>query len=155
MSNIFEKFNKSVDLDNLKKDIKDAEENGGNYKEVPHGYYEVSIDKLELKETKEAKSPMVTIWFNVVTGDYKGSKIFMNQVITLGFQIHIVNELLRKLVEQCDDAPVIEFVDYLQYAELLMDVSECIQENFEYALKYSKNKSGFDTFEITDVFPLE
>ena len=44
---------------------------------------------------------MVSIWFKIVSdGDYKGSILFYNQVITQGFQIHNCNELLRKMVEE-------------------------------------------------------
>ena len=41
---------------------------------------------------------MVTCWMKIVEGEYKGSLIFMNQVVTQGFQIHIVNEFVRSLI---------------------------------------------------------
>lgn len=155
--NIFAQWDNAVDMDGLKKDIQEAAENGGgNFKEVPHGKYEVSIEKMELKATKEKQKPMVSIWMKIVgEGDFKGSLIFMNQVITEGFQIHIVNEFLRSLIQDCTDAPVVEFKSYAQYAELLMDIHELIAETFEYAVDYGQTKKGFDTFEITDVFALE
>ena len=74
----------------------------------------------------------------------------MNQVITRGFQIHIVDEFLRSLDTDID----IVFESYSQFNELLMDVFEAIDGNFEYGLKYGENK-GFNTFEITDVFEVE
>lgn len=155
--NIFAQWDKAVDIDGLKKDIQEAAENGGgNFKEVPHGEYEVSIEKMELKATKEKKDPMVSIWMKIVgDGEFKGSLIFMNQVITQGFQIHIVNEFLRALIQDCPDAPVVEFKSYAQYAELLMDIHELVGSSYEYGVKYGKTKKGFDTFEITDVFALE
>lgn len=88
MANIWEKFDKAIDVEGLQKDVQEAAENGANFREVPHGEYEVKIEKLELVESK-AGDPMVTVWFKVLAGDYKGSMIFMNQVITKGFQIHI------------------------------------------------------------------
>lgn len=149
----FSKFDKKVDLEGLKKDIEDSANN--DFKEVPHGSYEVAITKLELGETgpnsKTPGAPMVKIWFKIVSdGEYKGSLIFMNQVITKGFQIHIVDELLRSLGTDID----IHFDSYSQYADLLLDVFEAIDGKFEYALKYSDNK-GFDKFEITEVFELD
>ena len=46
----------------------------------------------------------------------------------------------------------VEFVDYKQYAEMLMDIAEeCDSENLEFALKYEDNK-GYDKFTITEVF---
>lgn len=154
--NIFAQWDKAVDMDGLKKDIQEAKENGGNFKEVPHGKYEVSIEKMELKATKEKQKPMVSIWMKIVGDcDFKGSMIFMNQVITEGFQIHIVNEFLRSLIQDCADAPVVEFRSYAKYAELLMDIHELVAESFEYALDYGQTKKGFDTFEITEVYALE
>lgn len=155
-NNIFEQWDKQVDMDGLQKDIQEAKNNsGGDYPEVPHGKYEVSIEKMELKATKKDGSPMVSIWMKICDGEFKGSMIFMNQKITQGFQIHIVNEFLRDLIQDCADAPDVEFKSYSQYANLLMDIHELIAEQFEYAVDYGVTKKGFDTFEITDVYALE
>lgn len=143
----FSKFDKQVDLEGLKKDIEDSASN--DFKEVPHGSYEVSINKLELAESKK-HDPMVKMWFKIVSGEYKGSLIFMNQVITRGFQIHIVDELLRSLETDID----VHFESYSQYNELLIEIFDTVDGNYEYGLKYGENK-GFDTFEITDVFELD
>ena len=154
--NIFAQWDNAVDVEGLKKDIQEAAENGGgNFKEVPHGKYEIAIEKMELKATKEKKDPMVSIWMKICDGEFKGSLIFMNQVITQGFQIHIVNEFLRSLIEECPDAPTVEFKSYTQYAELLMDIHELIAESFEYAVDYGQTKKGFDTFKITEIYALE
>ena len=155
--NIFAQWDNAVDTEGLQKDIQEAEKNGGgNYKEVPHGTYEVSIEKMELKATKEKNNPMVSIWMKIVSDcEYKGSMIFMNQVITQGFQIHIVNEFLRSLVSACDFHPTVEFKSYAQYANLLMDIHELVADSFEYGLVYGQTKKGFDTFEIDGVFALE
>ena len=144
---MFEKWNSNVDLAGLQQDIKDAQDNNKEFEAVPHGDYEVKLDKLELKATKKG-DPMVSAWFTILEGKYKKSKLFLNQVITQGFQIHIVNELLRSMGTDLS----IEFVDYKQYAELLLDVAEeCDGNNLEFALKYEDNK-GYDKFTITEVF---
>ena len=157
---MFSRWDKEIDTEGLQKDVAEAAANGGggNYKEVPHGNYEVAVQQMELKASKKG-DPMVSIWFKIVSdGEYKGSLIFYNQVVTQGFQIHMVNEMLRKMCEEMGaDAPVIEFQTYKQYSELLMDIFEAVADNFEYGLKYaanSKNKD-FSTYEITDVFVLE
>lgn len=143
----FSKFNKAFDVNALKNDVKEAAENSGNYREVPHGDYEVKIDKLELTESKKG-DPMVSVWFTILNGEYEKSKIFMNQVITQGFQIHIMNTFLRSL----DSGLEIQFDDFEQYAQLLMDVHESIDsQGLEFALAYGENK-GFSTFEIKEVF---
>ena len=155
--NIFAQWDNAVDVEGLQKDIHEAEQNGGgNFKEVPHGKYEVAIEKMELRATKEEKKPLVSVWMKIVgESEYKGSMIFMNQVITQGFQIHIVNEFLRSLIQDCTDAPVVEFKSYAQYANLLMDIHELIADSFEYAVDYGQTNKGFDTFKITEVFALE
>ena len=157
-NNIFAQWDNKVDVEGLQKDIHEAEQNGGgNFKEVPHGKHEVCIENMKLKATKEKKDPMVSIWMKVVgdEDESKGSLIFMNQVITQGFQIHIVNEFLRSLIKDCADAPVVEFKSYAQYAELLMDIHELIADSFEYGINYGQTKKGFDTFEVFEVYPLE
>lgn len=145
----FSKFNKAVNLEALKHDIHEAEENGGtgDYKEVPYGSYEVKIEKMELKESKKG-DPMLSVWFKILNGEFEKSMIFMNQVITQGFQIHICNTFLRSL----DTGLEIQFDDFEQYANLIMDVHEKVDEQqLEFALEYGENK-GFNTFKITEVF---
>ena len=153
--NIFDQWDSSFDVEGLQKDIAEAAQNTKEYEDVPHGKYEIAVEKMELKGTKKDNKPMVSIWMKIVSdGKYKGQLLFMNQVITRGFQIHIVNEFLRSLTEELEDAPVIEFKSFAQYAELLMDIHEAIADNFEYGVDYGENK-GFDTFKITDIFPLD
>lgn len=148
----FSKFDKNVDLDGLKSDVVEAQENkGGEYKEVPHDKYEVEINKLELSISKKG-DPMLVCWMKILEGDYKGSLIFMNQVVTKGFQIHLANEFLRGLVEGMD--MTIDFESYAQYAELILDVSEAIDGQREYLVDYGE-KNGFNTFKIEEVFDVE
>ena len=158
MTNMFDKWDEAIDIEGIKKDIAEAAANGdnGNYKEVPHGNYEVSVQQMELVASKKG-DPMVSIWFKVVEGEYKGNIIFYNQVITRGFQIHNCNELLHMMVSEMSNPPIIEFQTYKQYKELLMDIFEGVANNFEYALKYTpkKKNTNFSDFEITEVFVLE
>lgn len=147
----YSKFDKACDIEGLKKDTEEVEKNGGgDYKEVPVGQYEVKVDKMELTESKKG-DPMVSIWFKVLAGDYKGSLIFFNQVITQGFQIHTVNKLLRDMT----DDPDIKFESYSQYGQMLMDIHEIIDKTLEFALDYGENKKGYKTYEITEVFEVE
>lgn len=145
---MFEKWNSNVDLKGLQEDVKKAQEdNKGEFEKVPYGEYEVKLDKLELKATKKG-DPMVSAWFTILEGKYKKSKLFLNQVVTQGFQIHIMNTFLKSMGTDL----VVEFVDYKQYADLLLDIAEeCDKNNLEFALKYEDNK-GYDKFTITEVF---
>ena len=144
---MFEKWNSNVDLKGLQEDVKKAQEDNKEFEKVPYGEYEVKVDKMELKATKKG-DPMVSIWFTILNGKYKNSKLFLNQVITQGFQIHIMNTFLKSMGTDL----VVEFVDYKQYADLLLDIAEeCDKNNIEFALKYEDNK-GYDKFTITEVF---
>lgn len=146
-TNIFEKWNKSADLTGLRQDVEDAKNNDRTFEAVPHGKYEVKVDKMELKASKKG-DPMVTIWFTILDGKYKNHKLFMNQVVTQGFQLNIVNNFLRSMETDVD----IEFVDYAQYADMILDVAEaCDTNKLEFAIKYEDNK-GYDKFTILEVF---
>lgn len=148
----FAKFDKEMDLEGLKQDIEDAQENsGGNFREVPHDTYEVEINKLELTTSKKG-DPMLSCWMKIVEGEYEGSLIFMNQVVTRGFQIHIANTFLRDLVGGLDID--VKFESFGQYANLILDIAEAIDGQYEYLVEYGENK-GFNTFEIKDVFEVE
>jgi len=147
--NIWEQFDNAIDTKALAEDVKNSADSPV-YREVPVGKYEVSVDKLELIASKSGK-PMVTAWFKILTGDYKGSRIFMNQVVEQAFQVHMCNEFLRSL----DSGVEVEFVTYRQYGELLMNIAEAIDKRLEYALNYGQNNKGYNTFEIEEVFEVE
>ena len=149
MSN-WTKFDKEFDNEALRDEVKEAAENGGSgeYREVPTGDYEVEIEKLECTSSKKG-DPMVTVWFNILEGDFEGSKIFMNQLITKGFQIHIVNEFLRSLGTDND----VEFKTFSQYEELINKIFDDLDsDGLEYRLKYGKSKKGYPTFKIKEVY---
>lgn len=149
MSN-WTKFDKEFDNEALRDEVKEAAENGGSgeYREVPTGDYEVEIEKLECTSSKKG-DPMVTVWFNILEGDFEGSKIFMDQLITKGFQIHIVNEFLRSLGTDND----VEFKTFSQYEELINKIFDDLDsDGLEYRLKYGKSKKGYPTFEIKKVY---
>lgn len=152
-NNLWDKFDKAVDTAGLANDVKEAAENGANYREVPHGVYEVEVNKLELVESKKG-DPMVTVWFKVVDGEYKGCLIFMNQVITQGFQIHIANEILRQMTAELPGFNV-EFKTYKQYGELLMDIREAVDGKFEFKLDFAEGKKGFSTYSVDEIYVLE
>ncbi len=147
---VWAKFDQMVDTEGLKKDVKEVAENKIEFKEVPEGRYEVKIEKIELRQSKTGR-PMVAFWFKILEGEYNNQYIFWNQVVDMGFGLHKVNEFLRSL----DSGLEVQFENFTQYGQLLMDIHEAIDGRLEYGLKYSKNNKGYDEFEITDVFELE
>ena len=152
MANVFDKWSKMMDTESFRKDIEEAEKNGssGDYAEVPVGTYEVKIDKMELKESSK-HDPMFFCQFRILQGDFKNSCLFMNQVITQGFQIGQVNRFLISLQVFEDDA--VEFKDYAQYNDLILDVMEEVDaQGLEYLVEYKKSKKDFPIYTIKDVY---
>jgi hypothetical protein len=148
MASIFDKWNKSVDVEGLAKDTKEVEANGGSgdYEEVPVGTYEVKIEKMELKASSKG-DPMFSAWFRILNGQYEKQLLFMNQVITQGFQIGQVNKFLRSL-----DVMEVEFKDYGQYNDLIMDIFEAVDGNLEFLLDFKKSKRDFPIYTIKEVY---
>lgn len=142
----WEEFDKNVDIENLEKDVEKASTGDFSGEDVPYGKYEVKITKLELTQSKKG-DPMLSIWFQIINGNYKDRLIFMNQVVMQGFQIHTANEFLRSLGTDEN----IEFKGYKQYNILTLNVYEKVVNN-EYALEYEENKKGYKTFKIIEKF---
>jgi hypothetical protein len=146
--NIWAELDKEIDLDGLKEDVKASSDGGGgDFKEVEHGTYEVSVEKLYLGKSKKG-DPMMTVWFNILAGPFKGSKIFYNQVLTGGFQIHLASTLLRGF----ETAVEVSFEGYAHFAEVIEKVKAAIEsDGLEFSLEYGEDK-GWNTFKITEVF---
>lgn len=147
---VFDKWNKAINVEGLAKDIKEVEANGGtgDYAEVPVGTYEIKIEKMELKESSKG-DPMFSAWFRILQGDYSNQLLFMNAVITQGFQIGNVNRFLRSL----NAVDEVEFKDYAQYNDLIMDIMEAIEEaGLEYLIDYKRNKKDFPIYTVKEVY---
>ena len=149
MADIFDKFDKAIDVKGLANDVKEAAENGGDFPEVPLGKYEVKLDTLELVESKKG-DPMVKCWFRILSGEFKNSLIFYYQLVTDGFRIHLMNEFLRDLETNVD----VEFKSYKQYHQMLMDIAEEM-DGLGFVLEYGENKKGFNTYKVEEVFEIE
>lgn len=148
---IFDKWDKKVDSKALSEDVQEVEKNGGvgEYEEVPTGKYEVNIEKMEIKETKNG-DPMFSCWMRILAGEFENKLLFYNQVITKGFQIALVNKFLRSLETGID---VDSFIGYREYNNLIMDIHEAIDEaGLEYMIEYSRNKKGYPVYTIKEVF---
>ena len=150
--NIFEKFNSMIDVEGLKKDVEEAANNSGDFVEVPHGDYEVKVVKIELGETGEKSKtpgmPMAKVWFEILAGEYKGQKIFMNQMLTSGFGIHKMNEFLDSL----ETGIPVQFENFTQYADLFKQIFNEVDGKSEYQLAYGENNKGYSTYTIVQKF---
>jgi hypothetical protein len=148
--NIWDKFNKTIDIKALKVDLQVAQENKPEYREVPKGNYEVKVEKLELAESKSG-NPMMVCWMKILDGEYKNQKLFYNQVLHVGFGIHKACEFLRALESGID----VRFEDFGQFNELLLDIHEAIDGQYEFAVEYGEDKKGYSTYVIKEVFEVQ
>lgn len=150
--NIFERFNSMMDIEGLKHDVEDAANNSGDFVEVPKGDYEVKVTKIELGATGEKSktpgAPMAKVWFDILAGQYKGQKIFMNQMLTSGFGIHRMNEFLISLET---GIPVV-FENFVQYADLFKQIFDAVDGKAEFQLAYGENNKGYSTYTIVQRF---
>lgn len=146
--NLWEKFDKAIDTEALAHDVEEASNGNMEFKEVPEGQYEVKITKMELKESSKG-SPMLSCWMKVLAGEYEGSLIFYNQVLSTCFGLHNANEFMRSLDSGVEP---IKFKNFKQYNDLILDVYEAVDGKLEFALDFSKNNKGFNVYKITDVY---
>lgn len=98
----------------------------------------VTVKNMELKASKKG-DPMVSVTF--ISDD--GAETVFNQVITHGFQIHIVNEFLRQFDTELD----IKFETYKQYSELLDEIF-ALTAGHAYDLTVRTGKGEFHTYEV-------
>ncbi len=158
INDMFNEWEKEVDWEGLNKDVEEAEQNGyGSYKDVPHGTYEVSIEKMEMTASKSKREPMLSIWFKVVAGEFKDSRIFYNQVVQNPTGIHFACETLRNMGLACVTAAGHSdhqlFRNPRQFNSLLMDAAEEIDSNnLTFELEYGEGKKGYSTYKIVGAF---
>lgn len=150
----FDKINRSVDLEGLRKDVENASANGTeDFPTVPAGKYEVALVSLEIKGTKKDNRPMLAASFKILSGEYKNQRLFMNRVIygtkNDGNMIKSAVGWLNSLESGVDVA----FQDYKQFADLVMEVAEAIDGKIEYAVDY--DDSQFNSIKIVEIFDVE
>ena len=145
---MFAKFAEMIDVEGLKKDIASAASNTGDFVEVPCGDYEVKVAKIELGATgpnsKTPGAPMAKVWFEIIAGDFKNQKIFMNQMLTSGFGIHKMNEFLTSL----QTGITVVFENFEQYDALFSRIFAEVDGRAEYQLHYGENNKGYKLYEI-------
>ena len=154
---IFDKFDKQMDVEGLKNDLKQYEKKAkssgpSTFVDVPKGNYEVKIVKLEIGETGENSrapgTPKLAVWYKVIAGDYEGQTIFQNQLLNNAFGIHKATELLVSLGAGIDVA----FENYSQFGQVIDSIFNEIDGVAEYELSYGENSKGYSTFDIMQRF---
>lgn len=153
----FEKFNKMVDNKELKKQMDAAPE----YDDVPKGKYLCDIDKMEIKETKNKDKLMFSVQLGItetIDAPKKQDKrkIFFNRVIcgnkttdkwNDGVAIKGVVSWIEKLLDEGD---TLEFKNYSQFAEEVLDIYQDICPQVEVQVAYDPD--AFNPVTIEEVF---
>lgn len=148
----FSSFNDSVDMKGLMTDLANAESgNSGDFPEVPHGDYEVGIDRMTLAVSKGG-NPMLKVQMRIKGGRYNKACLFYNQVVTNGYGLHSALTFLRSLDVMKDDE--VKFTgDFNALRDLISKIKEKVDEqNLTFALTYGTTDKGFDTYSIVEVF---
>lgn len=149
MNDIFDQFDTEFDTQQMAADVAAAQANSGKYEEPPCDVYEVKITYMGVGASGKTNKPMAKVTFEIVAGDLKGRRIYMNQVIDVGFKIHIVNEFMRSLKTSIP----VTFTTYREYNKTMLDIKgECDERKLTFQLNFSKDKKGYNVFKIEDVF---
>ena len=150
----FSKFDKAVNIDQLKADAQEAKKNGGDFPEIPEGIYTAIVDKLELGSTKDQR-PMMKIQMKILKGKYKNQRLFMNRTLygTKNDANMIASALgFLESLEPTEDVGPIVFESFTQLEQLIMDIAEDI-DGLEYSVKYDPD--AFNNIHIEEVFEAE
>lgn len=153
----FDKFDKMVNNDEIKKQMDAAQE----FDDVPKGIYMVNIDKMEVKTTKAGDKLMFAVQMGItetINAPKKQDKrkIFFNRVIcgnktterwNDGVAIKGVISWVEKLLDEGDS---IEFKNYSQFAEEILDIYQDICPNV--SLKVDYDPDAFNPVSIIEVF---
>ena len=151
----FDKINRSVDLENLRKDVAAASANGtGDFPTIPAGTYEVAPVSLEIKGTKaDPNRPMLAVSFKILAGEYKGQRLFMNRVLLVTKDDGRMIKSAEGWLASLESGVSTVFEDYKQFNGVVMDVAEAVVGKLEYAVEYDPDK--FNSIHITEVFDAE
>ena len=151
----FAEFDKKVDSAALAQEVKEAPD----FADVKKGDYIVSLEKMELTVTKQDQKPMFAAQFKIKEGDNKGRMLFFNRVIygnkntdkwNDGRAIKSVCTWINELLTEEDDP--VEFVNYSDFAEQILDVFQMLQGNVEIAISY--DPKSFNPVTINEVIDL-
>lgn len=155
----FSKFDKQIDLDQIRKDAEEIKKNGGtgDYPEIEEGEYRCKCEKLEIGETGPnskggAGRPMLKAMFRIIEGEHKKQCLFMNRVLfgtkNDANMIASAEGWLESLEPSEDIGPVL-FKGYDAFADLVMDIAEDISE-LEYDVAYDPD--AFNSITILEVY---
>lgn len=142
----------NINVEQLNSQVDDLS-NSGDFEELPDGRFEVRLDALELKPTKEKGYPMVAATFTIVEGKYNNWKMFVNQVLLMGndadkYRVNTCNKFLSSLRT---DGEKIRFLSVPNYeAQVNETADKCIK--MEYLIEKATNNKGFTNYKILEIY---
>lgn len=142
----------NIDVEQLNSQVEELG-NSGDFEELPDGKYEVRLDSLELKPTKEKGYPMVAATFTIVEGKHSKWKMFVNQVLLMGndadkYRVNTCNKFLSSLRT---DGEKIRFLSVANYETQVNETADkCIK--MEYLIEKSTNNKGFTNYKILEIY---
>jgi hypothetical protein len=164
----FDSFNKKVNLDSLQDQMaKAADQNGtGDFKDVEKGQYRVQLVKMEVGEcgpkAKIPGAPLLKVDFKILPSEefgnkFKNSHLFLNTVLYTDRDDDKWNmgKLMKNVIgwldslEPSDDIGEVQFEDYDQFADLVLDIAEDVS-SLEYDITYDPD--GFNKIQIDEVY---
>ena len=154
---IFEKYSSKINSEELAASQKEIKDNASStdYPEIPAGKYEVKVDNIEAKNSKNG-NPMVSIQFRILAGKYEKSCIFYNGVFHEDWMRHRVAKMLSDLIADGDNTAMVNLILKGSLSEVnnfCMDVAEDISgKKLEYLLDYGVDKKGYQTYKIAEVY---
>ena len=146
----FSRFDATINKDELAKQLEEAKNNTQQSdKEVPAGNYTVKIEKMELGATKDGR-PMFKVQCRILEGEFKKWCLFMNRVI---YGTKNDANMIQSVIGWLNDlkpSQAVEFKNYSQFAELILDIYEELADAVELDVEYDPDE--FHSIRITEVF---
>ena len=149
----FSKFDNAINQADLQKQLEEAKNNPQQTdREVPAGNYTVKIEKMELAATKDGR-PMFKVQCRILEGEFKKWCLFMNRVIYgTKNDANMIASVIGWL-EKLEPSVQVEFKNYSQFADLVLDIFEEVADAVELDVEY--NPDAFNSISIKDVFDAE
>lgn len=125
--------------------------------DLPKGTYHVAVDSIELTQTKNKPvRPMMKAVFNIMDGEFKKRKMFLNRVLISTNSSTATANLISGAVQwlsklepvDVDGDPItVDFHNFGQFAALIEEVSDsCIETKSVYEVEYDPEE--FDAVKI-------
>lgn len=149
----FTKFDSMINEADLAKQLEEAKNNAPQTnKEVPAGNYTVKIEKMEVGATKDGR-PMFKVQCRILEGEFKKWCIFLNRVIYgTKNDANMISSVIGWL-QKLEPSMVVEFKNYSQFADLVLDIFEEVADAVEIDVEYDPN--AFNSISIEEVFDAE